>query len=295
MPPPSERADPVTSDALHLGLDGGGSGCRALLWRGAVIGAGSAGPANASSDPEGAAANLRAAAEAAARDAGLPPAALDAAIGHAGVAGVQSPAQAAWLAARLPGRCRVTEDRDTAVAGALGATGDGAVAAIGTGSFVALRRDGVLRAAGGWGLALSDNASGGWLGREALAATLAGCDGTGPRSDLTAALLARFGAAQDIAAFAATARPADYAALAPEIVAAAQAGDAVATALIARGADWIEAALAALGHRDEPICLTGGLAPCYRAALDRPGRRFMAPIGTPLDGALALARSAGVS
>ena len=285
------------SDAstLYLGLDGGGTGCRAALWRGEVIGRGAAGPANVASDFEGALANLWLAIRAAAAQAGLPEAALAGAFGHAGLAGVQSAAVAARVAARLPGSCRVTEDRDTAIAGALGAEADGAVAAIGTGSFVGLRREGAIRAVGGWGLQLSDVASGGWLGREALAATLETVDGMRAASPLTEALLARFGGAPvEIVGFAAKARPADHAALAPLVAQALGDGDAVARDLVARGAGWIERALAALGHAaSEPVCLTGGLGPLYRAALERPGRRFVEAQGTPLDGAVLLARGAG--
>ncbi|MGR3464458.1 BadF/BadG/BcrA/BcrD ATPase family protein [Limimaricola sp.] len=287
----------MNADApLYLGLDGGGTGCRAALWRDGVIGRGAAGPANATSDIEGAVANLRAAIRAAAAQAGLPEAALSRVVGHAGLAGVQTPEVAARVAARLPGRCRVTEDRDIAIAGALGASGDGAVLAIGTGSFVALRRGGAYRAVGGWGLQLSDQASGGWIGRAALAATLEAADGMRAQTGLTGALLARMGGTpQHIVGFAGAARPGDYAALAPMVVAAARAGDDVATGIMARGAAWLERGLEALGHRAaEPVCLTGGLGPAYRAALERPGRVFAAPRGTPLDGALMLARrSAG--
>ncbi len=279
---------------LYLGIDGGGTGCRAALWRDGLLGQASAGPANMTTDFESGIGNILAAVDAAAAAAGLARSDLGQAIGHAGLAGVLTEAQAARVAARLPGRCRVTEDRDIAIAGALGPTADGAVLAIGTGSFVGLRRGGEIRAVGGWGLQLSDQASGGWLGREALAATLEALDGLRPRGGLAETLLRRFGGgAPGIVDFAAGARPADYGALAPIVVAAAEAGDPMAREIVARGAGWIDRALAALGHRDEDLlCLTGGLGPSYRAALQRPGRRFVAPAGSPLDGALFLARGA---
>ncbi|SDF44422.1 BadF/BadG/BcrA/BcrD ATPase family protein [Limimaricola pyoseonensis] len=274
-----------------LGIDGGGSGCRAALWRdGAVIGTGQAGPANLTSDFEGGVANILAAVARAAEAAGLDPQALRAAVAHAGLAGVQSAEMARGVAARLPFRCRVTEDRDIAIAGALGPGGDGAVLAIGTGSFVGLRRAGKIRAVGGWGLQLSDVASAAWLGRAALSATLEAVDGMRAQTGLGRALLDRFGAPPGIVAFAARATPAEYGALAPLVTGAAERGDAMGAALLAEGAAWCERALAALGHRDEAICLIGGLGPAYRAALDRPGRRFADPRGTPLDGALILAR-----
>lgn len=283
------------SAPLYLGIDGGGTGCRAAIWRDGVIGLGAAGPANLTSDFEGGLANLRLAITAAARSAGLVDAELEQAIGHAGLAGVQTDDMARKVAGQLPGRCRVTEDRDIAIAGALGAEGDGAVLAIGTGSSVGLRRGGTIRAVGGWGLQLSDQASGGWLGRAALAGALEAVDGMRDRTALSEALLARMGGTpQEIVGYAASARPADYGALAPMLVQALEAGDPLARDLFARGAGWLDRALATLGHRpEEPICLTGGLGPRYRALLDRPDRCFVAPLGTPLDGALILARAGG--
>ncbi len=287
----------IAAGTLLLGIDGGGTGCRAALCRddGRIVGQGTAGPANMTSDFEGGVANIRAALIAAARAAGITDAELRRAVCHAGLAGVQSDAAADRVAAALPvDRCRVTEDRDIAIAGALGAEGDGAVLAIGTGSFIGLRRHGAIHAVGGWGLQLSDQASGAWIGRSALAATLEAVDGLRPRSELAEALLKRFGGApQDLVAFAATARPVDYGALAPMVMAAAESGDTMARDLVADGAAWLERALVALGHLPfEPICLTGGLGRFYRAALDRTGRRFVDPIGSPLDGALILARAA---
>ena len=57
---------------LFLGIDGGGTGCRAAVANaaGAILGRGVAGPANIASDPEGAAANILAAMEGALAEAG---------------------------------------------------------------------------------------------------------------------------------------------------------------------------------------------------------------------------------
>lgn len=78
------------------------------------------------------------------------------------------------------------------------------------------------------------------------------------------------------------------------VVQAADAGDALARDLLDLGAAWLDRALAALGHRpEEPIRLIGGLGPRYRPYLDRPNRSFAPPLGTPLDGALILARARG--
>ncbi|EKE44496.1 BadF/BadG/BcrA/BcrD ATPase family protein [Oceaniovalibus guishaninsula JLT2003] len=281
---------------IYLGVDGGGTGCRAAFWdtEGRRLGTGLAGPANLTTDFDAGIANVRAAIAAAARDAGLSDDDARGAVCHAGLAGVQSPQTAARAAAALPcTRARVDEDRGIVIAGALGPQGDGTVLAIGTGSFAGRRQDGAVRSVGGWGLRLGDCASGAWLGRAALSATLEAADGMRDPSPLTDALLARMGGTpQGLVAFAATAQPADLGALAPEVMRAAADGDATARGIVAEGAAWMERALAALGHAaDDPLCLTGGLGPLYRAALDRDGRRFVPPLGTPLDGALILARA----
>ncbi|MEM7489830.1 MAG: BadF/BadG/BcrA/BcrD ATPase family protein, partial [Pseudomonadota bacterium] len=212
---------------------------------------------------------------------------------HLGLAGILSDADAVAMAAALPfARVTVTDDRPTAIAGALG-DGNGVLAAVGTGTFVAARRDGATRSFGGWGFRLGDQASGAWLGRGALERCLLMQDGLAAPSDLTRALLARFdGDSTAIVAFAREARPADYAALAPDVFDAAEAGDANATRLVERGASYLNACIAASELRDgDVLCLTGGLGPRYAPHLNERAR-LRPPQGTALDGALAMARAA---
>lgn len=285
----------MTSETYHiLGVDGGGSGCRAAITdrAGQVLGRGESGPANATSDMERAVANVRAAVAAAADAGGLDAAALRAAVAHVGLAGVMTAAAAAHIAARLPvGAVTVTDDRPTCVAGALGAR-PGVLMAIGTGSFAALSRGGTLRFAGGWGFQVSDQASGAWLGRALLERVLLAHDGLVPHSDLTRATLDRFGDPGAIVGFAAAASPADFAAHAPEVLRAARAGDDAGQALMRRGADYLARVLDRFGLREtEILCLTGGLGPAWADWLPEPAAaRLAAAEGTALDGALRLAR-----
>ncbi len=271
-------------------MDGGGTGCRVGLWDadGALLARAEGGPSNVTSDFEGACANILTAL--AQIDAAVPGSTTVAA-GHLGLAGAISPEICMAVAARMPmPRCTVTGDMPTTVAGALGGQ-DGAVLALGTGSFVGLKRDGDVRSVGGWGLQVSDNGSAAWIGRAGLAATLEAVDGLLPMGPMAQALLAHFGDDPNgIVRFAATARPVDYGELAPLVL---DADDPAARGIIAQGADWLERALQALGHDDTlPLCLIGGIGPRYHALLARPGRRFVAPQGTALDGAHLLARAA---
>lgn len=276
-------------EPLFLGVDGGGTGCRVALWDtgGRLLARADGGPANVTSDFDGACGHILAAIAQIEAAGGR---SVAQATAHLGLAGVMSPEIGAAVAARMPMiRCTVTDDRPTTIAGALGGA-DGAVLALGTGSFVGIQRDGQVRAVGGWGFQVSDHGSAAWIGRAALAATLDAVDGLSPHDVMSRALLARFGGDPNaIVAFAATARPVDYGALAPLVLDAD--GDPAALAILGQGADWLNRALLALGHDDSlPLCLIGGLGPRYRGVLDRPGRRFVDPQGTALDGALLLAK-----
>lgn len=276
---------------ILVAADGGGTACRmALLAHGRRFDV-RAGATNVHSDPVGAAAVLRAALSQLAAQAGLGPAAMAGAVGYFGLAGANAARAAARIAGQLPlGPVRIEDDRRAAVAGAFGDR-DGTLAGIGTGSFLARQQAGAADLRGGWGFLLGDEASGGWLGRMALARVLHAVDGIAPDSDLTRALSARCGGPQGILDFVATARPGDVAALAPDVVAAAVAGDAAGLALMQAGADYIARAAAAIGWRArEPFCLTGGLGPAYAAYLPADlAAALCPPAADALEGALALA------
>ena len=140
---------------LFLGIDGGGTGCRAVLAdaSGHILGRGEAGPANIASDFPGALDNILTATRAACGVHDLT--ALSAGLG---LAGANAAGMSDRLAHALPfARMAIETDAITAVRGALGAT-DGIVAAIGTGSVFAAQRGGQMRQIGGWGLVLGDEA-----------------------------------------------------------------------------------------------------------------------------------------
>lgn len=272
---------------LFLGIDGGGTGCRAAVAdaAGHVLGRAEAGPANIASDPAGAAANILRAAEGALAAAGGGQV-VAAGLGLAG-------ANAAGAAERLRGvlpfpRVAVVTDGITAVKGALGAA-DGVVAALGTGSVFAVQRGGAIRQIGGRGLVLGDEASGAWIGRALVAAALRGVDGFSALTPLLSGVLDGLGGADGAVAFSLRARPVDFAALAPRVV---ESGDPAAVAIMARAeADVAEAVALLRGADDLPVVFLGGLGTVFAARI---AGRFpiRAALGTALDGALMLAREA---
>ena len=279
--------------SIPIGVDGGGTSSRAAL----IIPDGErrlearGGPANVS-DFDAAIANIRDLLGRLLSDSGLGPDDAGRAVIHMGLAGIMDNAMANRAAAQFDfAQINVTDDQVTSIHGALGMR-DGAVAAIGTGSFFGRQRNGSIARVGGWGSAVSDQASGTWLGTQILGETLLAHDRMAPHSPLTKALVDRFDGAKGITAFAINAKPVDFAALAPEIVAAANSGDKVAAALMTRGSRYVALALESLGwQEDEPLCLTGGLGPAYQPWLNPGlGATCVPPIGSALDGALTFAR-----
>lgn len=279
---------------LFLGIDGGGTGCRAAVAdaAGRVMGEGRAGPANIASDPEGARLNILAAAHEA----------LVAAVGSAsanaevprlvaglGLAGANAAGAAERLKQTLPfARMRVETDAIAAVKGAL-RQGDGIVAALGTGSVFARQRAGQIVQIGGWGLALGDEGSGAWLGRSVLKKALRAVDGLEPMTPFLQSLIDNHGGPEGVVGFSLTARPVDLSVQAPHILASIDgAAKAVVEAAVKHVAEAINhlQAKAAL-----PVVFLGGLGASYSALLA--GRWPIVPaLGSALDGALILAREA---
>lgn len=277
-------------DPILIGIDGGGTSCRASLLLGAtglrydVV----LGPANVSTDFDAALAAIRASLIKLASLANLSPYDIATAIAHVGLAGVMNTAIADRVAAALPcHHATVTDDRPTTIAGALGEQ-DGVVAAIGTGSFIGRQVAGKIHGVGGWGFYIGDQASGAWLLRRCLEEVMLAVDGFSPQTDLTRAILREHGDDPgQIVLFSLTSQPADYARLAREVVSAAEGGDPLGTRLMHEGAGYIRAAMGVVGwQKVEPLCLTGGLGPAYARWL---GIETVAAKGTALDGALALA------
>ena len=90
--------------------------------------------------------------------------------------------------------------------------------------------------------------------------------------------------------FSLTAQPGDYAAFAPKVIAAAEAGDRHAQALMQEGAAYYLRALKALDFAPgDPLCLLGGIGPHYARYLPEDHLSgLIAARGTALDGAFHL-------
>ncbi len=277
---------------FFLGIDGGGTGCRAALADadGRVLARADAGPANITSDPEQALQNiLSVTKDAVAQAVGAVTA--EAEIPRLrvvmGLAGATVPQSVQRLRAGLPfTSLRIVTDAVTALKGALHDT-DGIVAVIGTGSVFARQIGGAFHEIGGRGLILGDEGSGAWLGRALLSASLRAVDGFAPLTPLTQSILDELGGADGVISFAAKARPDDFAWFARRIIGSQ---DTAASDLVDKAAAEIDASIAVLQPDPPiPVVFLGGLglimAPRFATRWT-----VRAALGDALDGALWLAR-----
>ncbi len=281
-------------DLHFLALDGGGTGCRAMLCAadGRELGRAMGGGANLTSDFKAAHDNIHKAIGDVYQAAGLPQSAMSAGVAVLGVAG----ADIGNAAARLQGglgfaKSLVVSDRDTTIAGVLG-QGDGTLAQIGTGSFFVHRHAGVTRHAGGWGLVLGDECSGAWLGRELLRATLRAYDGVDAGSPLAETVMKDFdGDTSQLVLFARDASAADFASYAPRLFSANDTGDELAGVILRHAVSDLERTLTGLEAASfPPLYLCGGVGERYAELLDDTFRaRITKPEGDGLDGALSMA------
>jgi glucosamine kinase len=288
----------MMTEPLLIGVDGGGTRCRARVRDrdGRLVGEGTGGPANIRLRPDLAWASILAACRAALAAAGLPEDALQRSRAGLGLAGAAQPqAVAAFLAHASPfGAVAVETDAHIAWLGAFGG-GEGAIVIVGTGSVGYGFLNGRPIYVGGRGFQLSDDGSGAEMGRELLRRAIWAHDGRAPMTALAGAVLDRFGGdPESIVDWSNVARPADYADFAPLVLEHARAGDPLATDLVSRAAKAVGRIAQRLVDLGAPrLCLFGGLAEPLKPWLD--GRLLallVSPMADALDGAIMLAGGA---
>jgi glucosamine kinase len=288
----------MQTDALILGIDGGGTRCRARLCEpsGDLLGEGTAGPANIYRGLEEGVAAICDAAGQCLSQAGLSPADLRRTTACLALAGASEPAAlAAMQQQRLPfGHTLVTTDAQAACVGAHRGR-DGGVIIAGTGTVGWAELGGRSFRVGGWGLSISDEGSGAWLGREALRRVLWAHDGRAARTALLEALFGRFQCdPHAIVAFGTYATPREFGALAPDVAEHAGRNDPAGVELMRLAGGHIDALAARLGALGaQRLALVGGLAASIEPWLsDETRARLVPPAGDAVDGALRLARAA---
>jgi glucosamine kinase len=191
-------------------------------------------------------------------------------------------------------RMVVTADAHAACIGAHQGR-DGGVIIVGTGTIGWAEHNGRHYRVGGWGLPVSDEGSGAWLGCKALQQTLWAYDGRRAWTPLLSELFERFsGDPHAVVRWTSHASPRDFGSFAPAVIEHAETGDDAGVELMqsaARHIDELAACLASFGT--DRLALAGGIAARLERWLDPKTRGLLtAPVGDALDGALALARAA---
>lgn len=259
---------------LFIGIDGGGSKCRATIYTadGTVLGTGVAGRANPLHGLTQTFESIEASTRLALIDAGLKESDSHSLIAGLGLAGVNVPSLyqdvISWqhpFAAMY-----VTTDLHTACIGAHRGQ-DGAVIITGTGSCGYAHVGDSHLCIGGHGFALGDKGSGAWLGLKAAEHVLLALDGFAAPTQLTEVLLTHFsvtdalGIVENLAGKSSSC----YAALARSVLACAQNGDEVAIAIVQEGAEYISnMARKLFSLQPARFSMIGGLAEPLQAWLD---------------------------
>ncbi len=277
-----------------LGIDGGGTGCRAAIadTTGKVLGTGQAGPANIMTDMDISVVNILAATDAALLAAELPVKSYSRITACLGLAGANVSGVAEQLQQALPfARSSVVSDGIIALQGAIGDQ-DGVVVILGTGSVYISRRNHNVTMKGGWGFKVSDLGGGARLGQKLLEESLLAYDGIYQRTPLSNALLDHFdNEPHAIVRFAHDARPNDFGRFAPMVFEYAAQNDPLAEKILKQSVETIEAALDVSMSDDQPVLsLIGGLGALYGSRLSaRYQPRLRTPEADALTGAVALA------
>lgn len=279
-----------------VGIDGGGTSCRARLCdqNGRILAEAKTGSANILLGAEVAMASVQEAIATAAAQAGL----TDGDFSHmaVGLALAGAEHRKAWydfMAQPHPyGRMVLNTDGYGACLGAWNGQ-DGAIFIAGTGSVGILRRGREITVLGGREFPISDQGSGAIMGLRLIQQVLLSVDGIVPQTELVRHVLAHFGQDVDaIVEWSKTARPCDYGQFSPQIFRLSEQNDSLAVALLQQTAADIEMWLNALLTRGaDQVCLMGGIgeriAPWLTPAIQR---RLAAPQGDAMAGAILIAQ-----
>lgn len=290
-------SDRVGKDQFYLGVDGGGTGCRARLENetGNVLGQGLSGPATTRLGIDKAWESIARAFDAAISEAGL--GAEELARTHAGVglAGIgRQGALEALQAIQHPfSSILFMSDGKGACLGAHSGS-DGAIVIAGTGSIGLGFVNGIDIRVGGYGFPISDEGSGAFLGLSAIQQALQAYDDRIERTPLLYEVMERFNQTpMDAVAWMDRATATEYASLAPMVMRHADQGDAAARRIVQAAAGHIDTIVRALFEKGAPrVTLLGGLASPLEPWLAPDVRRRLKPAdGDAVSGAIILARN----
>jgi glucosamine kinase len=281
---------------LFVGVDGGGTGCRARIEdaAGCPLGTGIAGPATLRLGVDRALVEVERACRGALAEAGLGTDALGSMHAAVGLAGVGRKGVHEQLTARPHPFRSVAYAHDATIA-CIGAHGgrDGGIVIVGTGSVgFAVVGEREVRI-GGYGFPISDEGSGADLGLHAIRLALRAHDERAVGTSLTRDVLMRFhNDPFEAVGWMDRATATEYATFAPLVMRHADAGDPIARRIVRDAAEQIDELVRRLMECGAArVALLGGLASSMQPWLAPDvQRRLVAVEGDAVDGALRLAR-----
>lgn len=287
--------DVQESPHYFLGVDGGGTGCRARIEdaTGRVLGQGLSGPASTRLGIEQAWASVSSAFEAAIEDAGIEAgkiARIHAGIGLAGI-GRRGALKALQAIAHPFASIDFVSDGIGACLGAHSGR-DGAIVISGTGSVGLGFVDGRDLRVGGYGFPISDEGSGADLGLKAVQFALRAHDGRTEQTALLAEVMQRFqNDTAEAVAWMDRSTATDYAAFAPMVLRHADQGDLFGRRIVQGAAEQVDTLIRSLFEKGAPrVTLLGGLSTALEPWLAPDVRRRLKPAdGDAVAGAIILA------
>ncbi|NQY88002.1 MAG: ATPase [Colwellia sp.] len=283
---------------LFLGIDGGGSKCKAIVMNkdNEILGTGIAGPGNPLHGFEQATNSIALSAKLALEDANLAYVDLSELTAGVGLAGVNLPVLFKQMQAWQHPFKQIFLATDLLIA-CLGAHQgeDGAVMISGTGSCGFSYIDGQQFMIGAHGFPHGDKGSGAWFGLQAAKQVLLSIDGIVESSIMNDVLLTKLGCKDDTALVEVIAGKTAtyYAQLANLVFDAAEKGDKVALEIVKEGAEYINSIARTLGKRNPPrISMIGGLTPRLKPWLAKDIQAQLSePLSAPEVGSVLFARS----
>jgi glucosamine kinase len=286
---------------LFVGVDGGGTGCRARVEdaHGRVLGTGIAGPAALRLGVERALAEVEKACRGALDDAGLGYSAMESLHAGVGLAGIGRKGLLEQLQRRPHPFCSVYYAHDATIA-CIGAHcgRDGGIVIVGTGSVGFALVAGKEVRIGGYGFPISDEGSGADLGLHAIRLALRAYDERAIATSFTHEVMQRFHDDPfEAVAWMDRSTATDYATFAPMVMRHADAGDSVARRIVRDAAEQIDELVRRLLECGAArIALLGGLATSMQPWLAPDVQRRLVPTeGDAIDGALHLARQTAMN
>lgn len=247
-----------------VGVDGGGTGCRARVYGpdGAALAEAEGGPSNLQTGGRTAFENIVETVDRALDRAGYAPSSVTRPRVGLGLAGVSPGSRAEFDGFGPPfSEHRIISDAHSAALGAHDGA-DGGVAIMGTGAAACVVRNGEARVIGGWGFRVDDLGSGGDIGRRAVRAALRAHDGPQAGDGFSCRVLERFdGDVWRAADWAVSAKPWEYAAFAPLVFELNEAGDPTAAGIVELALGELRRLIELIeAHGAERICVSGSIA-----------------------------------